>query len=101
MAQSSIHAKFRGALGAAIPNRWAAFTIHDTNAMSENTVTVLAAVTAAGNLVFEDWADNEITVNFPAAGLYQLDGQWQRVKSTGATATLSPATTVNAGALVP
>jgi hypothetical protein len=99
VAIASVHAKF-GGLGAAIPNAFKAFTIHDTNTLDATTVTVLVAVTAAGNLVFEDWFDNEVTLNFPAAGRYQIDGQWQRVKSTGATATLSPATTVNYGYIV-
>lgn len=86
---------FRGRpQGYPIPTAHVAFTIHDTNAMPEDTIAVLVAVSVAGVLVFEDWNDVEAPYGFPAVGTFIVPGNFQRVKATGATATLSPATTV-------
>ena len=91
---SLVHAKF-GQTGAIVPNRCKAFTIHDTNKMEATTIGVRLCVTAVGAVVFEDWADNEVTKTFDPVGVYYETGTYQRVKSTGATATLSPASTVH------
>jgi hypothetical protein len=80
--------------GYPIPTAHEAFALSDSATMPEDTVAVRVAVTAAGNLVYEDWGDVESTYHYPAAGVYVERGQFQRVKATGATATLSPATTV-------
>jgi hypothetical protein len=51
-------------------------------------------------VVLEDWDDNEVTFNYPVAGVYEEVGQWQRAKITGLTATLVPANTVHGGYVV-
>jgi hypothetical protein len=95
---NSIHSSHKG--GAIIPNRWESFTLHDTNKLNVKNVVVRVAVSAAGNVVLEDWDDNEVTFNYPVAGVYEEVGQWQRAKATGLTATLVPANTVHGGYVV-
>lgn len=82
-------------LGAAQGLKFVAHTLHDTTVVPAGTVAVRFSVTAAGNVVCEDWDGNSLTFNFPAVGVYTEQSQgFKLIKSTSATATLSPATTV-------
>jgi hypothetical protein len=92
MSYASLHDRFSG--GAIVPNRHSSFTISDSTLLPDNTVEITLNITASGNVSYEMLDGTVVAMPYPAAGLYKEVGQYKRVKSTGTTVTLSPATTV-------
>lgn len=78
---------------ASTPDFQKSHTVHDSNKLPTGTVALVIAATVAGEIVLQMWEGAAVTYGL-TVGTHIIPGRFELAKSTGLTATLSPANTV-------